>query len=328
MGLIMKVLVTGANGFIGKVLCIKLVKHGYKPIAFIRHRQYEQYFIERGITCYCGSLLDQQDLIKALAHVEVVIHLAGGGKAHQPSSFYDNNVLPTQSLLKAIKQGHHQLKRFIFISSLAAAGPSKFKQPKTNESSLEPISPYGRSKALAEQFILEEAQHIHVTILRPPAIYGPGDWRLRPLFTSAQKGFLPILGGLPKYMSMIHVEDCAQAIICAIKAKLPSGKCLFIDDGQIHSIQDLAAALGSIYQHEVRLLPIPSSLLYICAYLNYYVLGKLGKEVLLTPHKAKELLCAYWTCDSQDSQRLLTWSPQKKWINGLMETAKWYQENP
>ena len=132
----MKILVTGANGFLGRVVCNNLFLQGYQPIACVRQVQQQAYFKERGISCYQGSWEDPLFGERVLNHVEVILHLAGGGKANRPSSFHDNNVKPTQTLLKLLKSYKTSVKRFIYVSSLAAVGPSTLHAPKKNDSEL------------------------------------------------------------------------------------------------------------------------------------------------------------------------------------------------
>ena len=145
-------------------------------------------------------------------HVQGVIHAAGGGKAHTPESFFQNNVLPTQHLISALT--NHHVEKFILVSSLAAVGPSPANEPRQNHSPQKPLSSYGKSKAQAEMLVQQTKKHLQVGIIRPPTIYGPADPRLLPMFKAAQKGWAPIPGGRPKTLS----DSCTRlrrAIVCA-----------------------------------------------------------------------------------------------------------------
>ena len=140
----MRVLVTGANGFLGRQILAELKSQGYTSLAFVRGAQIAKQLQDNGFECVVGTLDSPSDLYNALENVPAIIHAAGGGKASEPQSFLKNNVITTQQLLESAKQSG--VKRFVLISSLAAAGLSSDGQPKGNETSPQPISPYGESK--------------------------------------------------------------------------------------------------------------------------------------------------------------------------------------
>ena len=215
-------------------------------MAFVRSEKSARTLNDFHCDVHIGSLTSAEDTEKALQHVQGVIHAAGGGKAHTPESFFQNNVLPTQHLISALT--NHHVEKFILVSSLAAVGPSPANEPRQNHSPQKPLSSYGKSKAQAEMLVQQTKKHLQVGIIRPPTIYGPADPRLLPMFKAAQKGWAPIPGGRLKTLSLIHVQDCARAIVCALNADYDSGSAFFVDDGIIHSVESLVAAMGKAFQ--------------------------------------------------------------------------------
>jgi len=321
----MRVLVTGANGFLGRYLLKELKSQGHHALAFVRSQQSAESL--KGFDCevITGSLESLEDIKKGLQNIKAIIHAAGGGKAENPDSFFKNNVLPTQCLLKGIE--HSKVEKFILVSSLAAIGPSPANAPRQNHSPANPLSPYGESKAQAEAAVLPIKKNIQIGIVRPPTIYGPADYRLFPLFKAAQKGWAPIPGGLPKTLSLIHVQDCAAAIIRCLDANYESGSTFFIDDGQIHSIENLVETLGQAFNTHPKIIPIPVPLLSIFALLSTLTTKLLKRDAWLTPSKVKELKEPHWICDSSASQKILEWRPQIKLAQGIQSTAQWYLEH-
>lgn len=318
----MRVLVTGANGLLGHALCEELLNQGMRPVGYVRHPESATRLSRQGIDYRVGSLSDRDLLSATLSNIDAVIHAAGGGKGRGRASFYENNVVPTQQLLTSIPPSPK--RRFILVSSLAAVGPSQTGLPHSPETTLDPISPYGVSKAEAERLTLEYAESLHVTIFRPPMIYGPHDWRLLPLFKAAKRGLIPLIGGRNKTLSLIHVRDCARAIIRALTVEISSGQRFFVDDGQIHSFIELVGHLSRIFGRTPRLIPIPSSLLYGFSYGNVLMSHLMRSTPLLTPYKVKELLCTHWVSESKKTQIELSWQPQIRLADGLSQTAQWY----
>jgi len=320
----MHVLVTGANGFLGRYILEELKSQGHTSLAFVRRAHSAQQLRQEGFDVHVGRLDEPQELSEALKKIDAVIHAAGGGKAVQPQSYFDNNVAPTRRLFEALEQS--KVKRCLLISSLAAAGPSAQNVPKKNDSLLNPISPYGESKAAAEGIAFQFKDILHVGILRPPAIYGPGDIRLLPLFKTAQKGFVPVPGGLPKSLSLIHVQDCAHAIVDALSANYPSGSAFFVDDGTRHSMEVLVQAMGQALHTRPKLVSIPGWCLSTIAVLSTQLARTLKRDAWLTPSKVHELLQPHWICDSTDTQKVLNWKPKVKLDLGIRSTARWYQK--
>tara|TARA_B100000683_G_scaffold75048_1_gene73933 strand:- start:1305 stop:2279 length:975 start_codon:yes stop_codon:yes gene_type:complete len=320
----MNVLVTGANGFLGRHICEALRSQGHVPLAFVRRAASAQQLQKAGIDCRVGAFDDALSLQTSLKDISAIVHSAGGGKASRPASFFENNVTPTEQLLQAASQS--DVKRFILISSLAAAGPSPDGTPKLNTSPLTPISPYGESKVQAEELVQQAKTRFHMGIVRPPAIYGPEDTRLLPLFRAAYKRWAPIPGGLRKTLSLIHVKDCAAAIVRTLEADYPNGTAFFVDDGAPHPVTELIELMGLAYQHRVITLGIPGWLFKPLALAGYGLSKTLGRESIITPSKIKELLCPHWVCESTQTQAILNWQPQIPLDRGIAQTCEWYQQ--
>lgn len=320
----MNVLVTGANGFLGRHICEALRSQGHVPLAFVRRAQSAQPLQQAGFDCRVGAFDEPPSLQAALKSVTAIVHAAGGGKASRPDSFFENNVTPTEQLLQAAAQSG--VERFILISSLAAAGPSPDGTPKLNDAPLAPISPYGESKVQAEQLALQAKTQFHVGIVRPPAIYGPEDTRMLPLFRTAYKRWAPIPGGTDKTLSLIHVKDCATAIVRTLESDYPSGAAFFVDDGAPHPVTELIDLMGLAYQHRVVTLGIPGWLFKPLALTGYGLTKTLGREPIITPSKIKELLCPHWVCESTQTQAILKWQPQIPLARGIAQTCEWYQQ--
>ena len=184
----------------------------------------------------------------------------------------------------------------------------------------------GSTDNQAEELVQQAKTRFHVGIVRPPAIYGPEDTRLLPLFRAAYKRWAPIPGGLHKTLSLIHVKDCAAAIVRTLEADYPSGTAFFVDDGAPHSVTELVELMGLAYQHRVVTLGVPGWLFKPLALAGYGLSKTLGREPIITPSKIKELLCPHWVCESTQTQAILNWQPQIPLARGIAQTCEWYQQ--
>jgi nucleoside-diphosphate-sugar epimerase len=168
-----------------------------------------------------GDVSDPESLRRAVRGVDGVIHAAGLIKALHTDDFLRVNRGGTQSLLDACLA--EKVSRLVFVSSLTAGGPSQNGQPVRPDDPQTPVTHYGVSKRAAEQVLLAQKDALHVTILRPAAIYGPRDREILVFFQALQRGVLPLTSAPSNRVSMISGADCATCCIAALAATAPSG---------------------------------------------------------------------------------------------------------
>jgi nucleoside-diphosphate-sugar epimerase len=195
--------------------------------------------------------------------------------------------------------------RLLLISSLAARMPE--------------LSHYAGSKMRGELTIKNSL--LRWTIFRPPAVYGPGDRELLPLFQSMAKGLAPLPAGANGRFSIIHVDDLAAAMVHCLEQDAGDGKTFELDDG--HSggydwpsvIQIAQAVLRD--GGKIRRLPIPIGLLKLVAWTNFYAAQLLRYAPMLTPGKIREITHSDWLCDNNDITRITGWQPTCELAQGL-----------
>jgi nucleoside-diphosphate-sugar epimerase len=325
----MKVLVTGASGFLGSHVAEQLTKAGHDVRALVR-KSSKRDFLERldRIEFAYGGVEDADKVAEAVKGVDAIIHSAGLVKARSPEEFHRTNVEGTRILLDAAKRHAPGLRRFVFVSSLAAVGPSDDGTPIDTARAASPVTHYGRSKLEAERLVLAAKSDLDVVVLRPAAIYGPRDQEIFAFFQAIQRGVLPTVGKGGSTMSMIYGADCAEACIKAILADVPSGSVYFVDDGVPHPframLEEVESALGKKALLRVNL---PLSILWLAAF-SSEMYGKLtNKAVMLTRDKVNEIRQPHWVCSSESTRRELGWEPRMGLKDGFAETAVWYREN-
>jgi nucleoside-diphosphate-sugar epimerase len=260
-----------------------------------------------------------------VADVEAVIHAAGGGHVLDVASLHADNTETTRTILQAITEVAPQLKRFVLVSSLAAHGPSPGGTPRDPDSPCTPITHYGRAKAAAEAVTLAAADRFPVTIVRPPSVYGPRDWRMVPLYRSAARGWVP-LPAPSRSASMIHVRDCVSALSLAVTTQHAGGRIYFVEDGTPQATDDMARCIGrAVGRERIRILRVPSLVLRVVGALSEGIGRLRRKPVLLHRDKVRDLLQPHWVCDASALRDELGWKPVVSFEDGVLETAADYR---
>jgi len=306
------IVITGATGFIGGHVTRRLLQRGM-PVRVLARRMPQDALDPKGVLeVVMGDLFDRTALQRLLTGADTIVHIAGAVKARESSEFFRVNVQGTESLLAAAETAAPRAK-FIHISSLAAREPG--------------LSPYAGSKAGGENMVTDHAGTRAWTIIRPPVVYGPGDHEILPMFKLARHGICPY-PGLPKYrLSLIHVEDLAEAIIAAVLApSLPRGP-FEVDDGAPggHSWQDIASALGEAVGRHCRSLPLPRAIMQPIAYANKFLAASTGRATILTPEKLAEIYWPDWVAHSTRLQDHCNWRAKFSLWKGFQNTAAWYR---
>ncbi len=320
----MKVLVTGATGFLGSHVVEVLLEHGHEVVALVRATSDVAFLEERKVELRQASLETGEGLAEALSGMEAVVHSAGVVKARSAEEFNRVNAEGSANLVRAAAQVEPKLRRFVYISSLAAHGPSSEGNPRDPAADAAPVTHYGRSKLAGELAVLSHKDQLPITVIRPPAIYGPRDKEMFAFFKSVSRRLVPLIGK-ENTASVIYGADCARAVVAALEKDHPSGRIYFVDDGRIYTWSEMGRALQDAL--EVRALPVrvPAAVFTAAAYASE-LYGKFTRQsVMLTRDKLNELRQPHWVCESQAIQKELGWRPSVDFYEGARETAQWYR---
>jgi len=322
-----KILVTGGTGFLGSHLVKALSDSDYCVRALVRKPSVPSLSTVPNIELVQGDIRNPESLSNAIQGIDYVIHCAGLVKAYNHQQFYEVNAQGTKNLLEAITQSSTSIKRFVHISSLAAMGPNVGNQMIMPLEEARPVSNYGKSKLEAERIIQDYKNHLPITVVRPPAIYGPNDHECLILFKLVSWRLWPSFLSQNKRLSVIYVEDAVSAILHAMKYDKNSGNCYFIDDGHAYLIHDLIGVLKDAL-HVRRLfnvrIPIKALRLVLGVVDKYASLLK--KPTMLGKDKLQELVQLDWTCNSQLAKKQLGWSASTDWTIGAIKTLNWYKQ--
>ena len=328
----MKVLVTGASGFLGGHVAELLSKRGDSVRALVRSTSNRKHLEKLpNVELFEGSIEEIERVREAVFGVDAIVHAAGLVKARSTDEFFSVNVGGTSNLVQAARTGSRgnrsTVKRFVYVSSLAACGPSIDGRPVALDQE-SPVNTYGRSKLAAEKVVLSAKDDLRVVILRPGAIYGPRDGEILDVFKSIKFGLLPLVAGGEAKGVWIYATDCAEVCLRAIDADVPSGQVYFVDDGsgpmdQKELFAEAERAMGRRALLR-RGLPVP---VLMTVARGIEVFGRLtNRAVMLTQEKASMLLM-HWVCSSEATRKELGWEPKVSRKEGMDRAVAWYREN-
>ena len=311
----MHILVTGANGLVGRALCPALIASGHDVIAAVRSAHSLDPTIQFRKIANIGPETSWES---ALEGIDVVVHLAGRAhilqdEAANPLAVYRRiNVEGSRRLVEqAIKAG---IKRFVFLSSIKVNGESS--RPYREKDVPAPNDPYGISKLEAEVTLREmvSAASMELVILRPPLVYGPGvKGNFLKLLRLCELGLPLPLSGIHNQRSLIGVDNLASAICCCLTHPKAAGEIFLVSDGEDISTAELIIKISEKMGKRIYMLPVPPVLLG-------FVLKLFGRMDL-----ARRILSSL-TLSNTHIHDTLHWRPPNSLDAGLSKTVHWYQE--
>ncbi|MBV5328066.1 MAG: NAD-dependent epimerase/dehydratase family protein [Chlorobium sp.] len=324
-----RILVTGATGFIGKRLVEYLLVRGFRVRIFLRPESARESGFGGRVEEFRGSYTDSEAIGRAVRDMDRVVHLAGVTKAADEKEFWEGNVVPVIRLLAALGEYNPGMKRLLLVSSLAACGPScEGVTGIREEDAAHPVSAYGRSKLEAEILCMEASRDIPVTIVRPSAVYGPGDRDILQVFQMMQRGVLLTAGNARRQrFSMVYVDDLVQGIVAAASADASCGKRYFITSPEACSWDSLILAAKPVlgFRRLFRV-ALPGPLVYILGSVLEIAGTLAGKAALINRDKANELLQDFWVCSPEKAAEELGFTARTSLAEGIEKTIAWYRQ--
>jgi dihydroflavonol-4-reductase len=323
------VLVTGSTGFIGSRLVRHLTGEGDRVRVLLRPESRMEQTVEH-VETVRADYGDAGALAVAVGGVDRIVHLAGVTKAVGNSGYEAGNVTPVKNLLAAVKEANPSLKRFLLVSSLAAAGPASEGIKGVRESDgAKPVSAYGRSKLQAERLIMESSTEIPVTIVRPPAVYGPGDRDVLQVFRMLARGLLVSAGNAGRQrFSMIYVDDLVRGIMAAARSTEAAGQTYYITSSRSLGWDDvIEAARPVIGFGKLIRLSLPGPLVFLLGTAAGAAGTILGKPSIINRDKAAELVQDYWVCDPGLAETELGFTAGTSLSEGIERTIAWYRNH-
>ena len=317
----MKALVTGATGFVGSHLTEALRRRGDDVTALARSTSKAAALAPLGVRVVPGDLHDRAALQRAVEGQDVVYHVAGVVAARSEADFLVANRDGTRNVTEAAERAG--VGRLVFVSSMAAAGPTIKGRPLRGDEPPRPVTQYGRSKLAAEGVVT--GSRLAWTIVRPPMVYGPRDQEVLKVFRLARLGLAPVLGDGTQELSAVHGADLADALVAAGTTAAAVGHTYYACHPEGFTGAEMALAVGRAMGRRLAVIRVPAAIGRGVLRVTEAAARLVGQTTILTADKANEFFQPAWTADPESLARDTGWRATRNLETGLAETYAWYR---
>lgn len=324
-----RLLVTGANGFIGSALTDKALSQGWEVTAAIRPNSDRSYLQDKRLRFVHLPYESPEQLAQVLrqqGRFDYVAHIAGTTKALRPADYFRINAEYTRHLAEALSEESLRPRCFLFLSSLAALGPATSAERVRPDQKPTPVTTYGASKLAAERHLEALSDQLPWVVVQPTAVFGPRDRDLFQFVRLVNYGLELHIGLRPQRASFIHVSDLVELMLAALERGV-RGRKYIAADGRDYTTEDLGEAARLALGRRVLRLRLPLSGVKAIAALNELVGKWQGKMPALNREKLRELSRVSWWCDTSETFQDLGFRPQYDLHGGLRETVIWYRQH-
>ena len=321
----MNAFITGGTGFIGSHLADTLISDPKWDQVKCLVRSSEKWLEGKDYIRVEGDLHSIHAIEEALHGVDVIFHIAAIVKAPDQKKFDHANVDATENIIRLSKKCG--VKKLVILSSLAAAGPSNG-TPRSEKDQMQPVSMYGKSKQKMEWMIHKEAgREQSVTILRPPAVYGPREEQIFTLFQMINRGIAPIVGdGDNPKLSLIYVDDLIQAILKSAQQTDSGIFTYFVSDGEVANWNRIKKIVETVLGKKSISIPLRPEWVKKIAGIVETTASFFGSYPVINREKANEMILE-WTCSTEKARQELNYEPKFSLEEGLSRTLRWYKKH-
>ncbi|MGH7518053.1 MAG: NAD-dependent epimerase/dehydratase family protein [Gemmatimonadales bacterium] len=319
----MRALVTGATGFVGSHLVEALRSGGHHVAALVRTPGKAAALTALGVEQVRGELSDRDALARAAEGRDAIFHVAGLTAAVDEAGYLRANQDGTRALLEAAERAG--AGRFVYVSSMAAAGPAARGRPLTGSEPEAPVTAYGRSKLAGESAVRES--RLAWTIVRPPMVYGPRDREVLKVFQLARLGLAPVFGDGTQELSAVHAADLAGALVAAAATPGTAGATYYACHPEIFTSEAFVRAVGGAAGKRVTVLRIPPAVGRVALAGAGAAARVAGRATILNADKANEFFQPAWTGDPAPLTRATGWRATHDLASGLAHTWQWYRSS-
>ncbi|MEX0779953.1 MAG: NAD(P)-dependent oxidoreductase [Balneolales bacterium] len=320
----MKAFITGGTGFIGSHLVDFLISGDAEVRCLVRNQ--EKWLEGKQYTKVIGDMHDLPVLQKGMKDADIVFHLAGLVKAPDYPEFYRVNVDATENVIRMARKCG--VKKIVILSSLAAAGPSNG-TPLAEDDQHEVVSMYGKSKKKMEEMIHSLSdEKTSITIIRPPAVYGPREDQIYSLFKMASKGIFPILGkkGADKRLSLIYVSDLVEGMMLAANNQKKGVETYYISSEKTYTWEEVKTATSNVLNKRLQVIYLKPAVAKKIAGTIEQVSSFFGHYPVINREKANEMILE-WTCSVEKAKKELDYRQHVPLETGITKTINWYKKH-
>ena len=321
----MKILITGASGFIGSYLVEHALEKNWEVTAAVRRTSDKTYLQDKRLRFLELNFGNEQELrekLQAAGTFDYVIHNAGATKVLKEADYFYTNTGHTERFVRALS--HNPPKKFLYVSSMAAMGPADFDSVIHANDTPRPIpGGYGGSKLAAENF-LKKSCPFPYSVVQPTGVYGPRDKDLLTVFKIIAKGMDVQTGMKPQKISLIHAQDLTEAMYLVLE-RGENGSKYMITDGANYMTNEFSDAIKKALNKKAVTLPVPVFLLNIVAGVSEKLAAWQKKTTLINPEKMR-YYTSNWHTETPKIFSELNFKPKFNLNDGVKQTADWYKK--
>ena len=323
---IIKIFVTGANGFLGSHLTDRLLERGAEVHVLVRKSSSLRWLLGKKVHYHYGDIAaHSKGLQEGLEGAGQVFHVAGVIRARYPRTYYEVNATGTANLLETCLRVNPSVKRVVVVTSIASHGPNPNDSPMTEEDECHPLTDYGKSKRDAELIALRFRDRLPVAIVRPPAIYGPRDEQVYYFFRMLKKGVAILPGWGRRVLNLAHVQDVVTGLLLAAEHPKAPGEVFFVGEDRNYDWEEAADILArAVRRTGVIKVRVPKPLVYGIAGVAEAIIRLSGILLPVNLAYARNFLQRNWAVDISKAREVLGFQPAYPLTRGAEETATWY----
>ena len=336
----MKILITGASGFIGSFIVEEALRRGFETWAAVRGTSSRQFLTDPRINFIELNLSSEVQLTEQLKGLQFdyVVHAAGVTKCLDKADFHRINTEGTQHLVRVLQALQMRIRRFVYISSLSIMGAIREQQPYTEireSDEAKPNTVYGRSKLEAEKWLEANSQKLTANgqepfpyvVLRPTGVYGPRERDYFMMAKSIKSHTDFAVGYKQQDITFVYVTDVGQAVFLACE-KGVTGRKYFLSDGEVYQSSTFSnlirKELGNPWWIRIT---APIWVLRVVTFVGEHVGRLTGKVTALNNDKYNIMRQRNWRCDIEPARKELGYEPKVKLEEGVRRSIKWYKDN-
>lgn len=318
-------LVTGATGFIGSHLVEALVAHNWRVTCLVRPKSRTDFLESLPVHILKGSTEDTDFLADAVSEQDYIFHLAGRIRSTRRDIYDRVNHLFTRNLAHSCLQNNPDIKRFVYVSSIAAAGPSEPGDIQDETRIPSPTSEYGRTKLKGEQALTEIWDRLNVTIIRPPNVYGPRQQETELLIKLIKKRIVPVLKHDRKTTSLIYVKDLVMGMISCLESPQTNRQVYYITNETPYSWKEVILTIKTHVLGVSLYIPLYENIIYSAAWLTD-VLKSINLVRSYFGRRAwKAMVETSWLFSSGKAAKDFAFKAEYSIDQGIRETVAYYK---
>jgi nucleoside-diphosphate-sugar epimerase len=319
------VLVTGASGFVGSHVVDELLRRGARVRCLLRRTSSRRWLEGKQVEVSEGDVCHEEGLDRAVQGVDWIVHAAGLTHAPSAEEFRRGNVLGTERILAAALRADPKPRRFVYISSQAAAGPSRDGAPVTEDLPPRPVSTYGSTKLEGENLVMGASDRLPVVTIRPPTVYGPRETALLKYFRAVKAHLRPYVGGARPF-SVVYAVDHARAVWEVLTQDAAIGQIYFVGGPDRTDYEEMGEAIARAMGTWAVRVRVPRILLLGGALAGEMVGAVTRRAPFFSREKFREITAGSWIVSSRKIREHLGFSALTPLEEGVRATARWYRE--